>query len=199
MYTTREIRWFFVKDNTSIRSWFADKGFSFESADARTDHYLFLPDIHNLNVKLREGQIEIKQKTIVSKEYALGSQATGYLEEWKKWSLALDNKDTLSKSIMGHEYSQWIAVHKERMGLILRQDEDQQLHYHDISADLPSGCQIEYTRVRTNEQTWFTFGLEWFGESTQNLPEELLSEILGESKLDQQDSMSYATFLSEIK
>jgi len=66
-----------------------------------------------------------------------------------------------------------------------------------VSPSLDFGCQVEYTKVRLGDSTWYTFGLEWFGNKFLELSQPFMKEILGSSKLTLKQSKGYAAFLKE--
>lgn len=197
MFKSREIRWFTNHEDPSISRWFAGHDLNFRDSEARTDHYLPQPDKMDTGIKLREGLVEVKQRQGKPQQTSICPNARGYFEEYIKWSFKLAEEDPLSEAIIGEKKYGWTEVKKTRLGLKLTlQGEKSELV--SISEQIPFGCQIEYTRVQAMGKTWFSFGLEWFGEKSIDVSPDLILEILKDSKLHLNDSMGYAEFLTRI-
>lgn len=80
---TLELRWLF--DGASpraVRDWFGAD----EAPEERVDHYLLLPEAHELGIKLRDGRFEAKGRVGPPEAVDLGA-AQGVLEAWTKWSV----------------------------------------------------------------------------------------------------------------
>lgn len=194
MFRSREIRWFTTKEDRSISKWFAEHGLNFIDSETRTDHYLPLPDKKDTGIKLREGLVEIKEQQGKPQQAPICTGAKGYFEEYIKWSFKLAEDDPLSKAIVKENKYEWTEVTKTRLGLKLM-TQGQKPEFISISEQIPFGCQLEYTKIQLMGKTWFSFGLEWFGERLIDVNPLLISDILGESKLHLKDSMGYAEFL----
>jgi hypothetical protein len=197
MIASQEIRWFTQQAQPALLDWFAQQGQQFDRTPARTDYYLVGAGGADLAPKLREGKVEIKHRRGTPEPYALTGSARGYLEQWVKWSFQLDPADPLATQITGARADEdfWVAVYKQRMGVKLGPDQDGTQSLHPLSAQLDRGCQIEYTRVVLQGQTWYTFNLEWFGEPLLRLDPARLDAILGDSHLPEETSMGYGAFL----
>ncbi|MDN3669076.1 hypothetical protein QWY93_07030 [Echinicola jeungdonensis] len=198
MFRSKEIRWFSKEKHPEIVQWFSSQGLTLEGVSSRTDFYLPLPDKHDINVKLREGNIEIKHRLGEREKGKLTSKALGYFEDWVKWSFNAVNNDPLTKAIIQDKKYNWIPVHKTRMGMKVVKGQDGHCQLVPMDQFPPFGCQVEYTRIQVFRKTWFTFGLEWFGEKDLNLDTSLVQEILGESQLEEMDNMGYPEFLSRL-
>lgn len=200
MYKSKEIRWFSSTKQASITDWFSERGQSFSNTKPRTDYYLPNTDHDDISVKLREGNVEIKQRTGKTNLQQFTNHATGYYENWVKWVFNIKEDDILSAAIITKNKYLWTEVYKERIGIKLTTNEIGEIIIKDIrDMTLTFGCQIEYTRLLINKKEWFTFGVEWFGEKNIELDAILFSEILGESNLTAEDSFSYPQFLSAYK
>ena len=199
MYASTEIRWFFEKENDQIIDWFARKGISYQSIRKRTDHYLRYGQ-EDIGIKLREGRVEVKCRTSVPEERAVGSRADGYLESWTKWSFGITRQDPWAEKIINLQIgkNEWITVDKWRLGVKRTYDEKGALIFRNISDNVPSACQIEFTRLLVNGSTYFTFGIEWYGETFVPLGAPALDGILGDSVFSHDQSMGYAAFLMKI-
>ncbi|MFD1096094.1 hypothetical protein [Salegentibacter chungangensis] len=195
MFKTREIRWFSRAKDRHIIAWFAGKGLDFETAESRTDHYLPLPQKEDTGIKLREGRLEIKQRTTGPEKAKIAPNAEGYFEEYVKWSFGIAKTDVLAKEIVRENKYDWIKVEKKRLGLNLVK-ENGQLNFRKLDEETDSACQMEYTKIEVNAEQWFSFGLEWFGEEFIEPGAGLISEITGSTKLGLRSSMGYAEFLN---
>ena len=200
MYKSKEIRWFSLTHHQKISDWFLNYNQHFSITKPRIDFYLPMPDHHDMSIKLREGNVEVKQRTGDPKLQQLTNQATGYNENWVKWAFNIKEEDTLAKAIISENTYSWIEVYKERLGIKFTATEKGDIIIKDIrDMSLPFGCQIEYTRLRIHNKEWFTFGVEWFGEKSIEPGTNIFSEILGDTNLTKEESYSYAQFLSKYK
>src|SRR5689334_15836686 len=98
-----EMRWFTDYRDQIIVDWFARMGFDFDAVKSRTDYYLITNLKDDLGIKLREGNIELKQRRSRTEAVSITASATGYIEEWAKWSFNISSTDTESKSILEDE------------------------------------------------------------------------------------------------
>lgn len=199
MYPSTEIRWFFDKENSRIIDWFARKEISFQSIQKRTDHYLRYGQ-EDIGIKLREGKVEIKKRTAGPEVLEAGSHATGYRESWTKWSFGIDRQDPWADKIINLQIGkqEWTAVDKWRLGVKRTFDDLGHLVFKPINELVSSACQIEFTRLLINGKTYFTFGIEWYGETFVPLEASTLDEILGDSVFSIDRSMGYAAFLMTV-
>jgi hypothetical protein len=200
MYKSTEIRWFTQEENKTISRWFTKQGMSFNTTQARRDYYLTALDHDDIAPKIREGKIEIKHRIGTPKIHQFSSKTKGYLEEYIKWSFALDINDGLSEEIVkGNKHtSEWLEVYKERMGVKLAKGNKGTLEIYDIHEAINNGCQIEYTQIRVKGKTWYSFNLEWFGNEFLIIDSNFVAEILGDSLLKPEDSMGYGMFLKKV-
>lgn len=197
MYASKEIRWFTQTVNEQLLGAFEEKGLSFHESAARTDFYLPLPDRADMSIKLREGNIEIKQRMGTPKPGKLTPHTAGYFEDWVKWSFNLGKQDPLSAEIIDEKKYSWTAVYKERMGMKITNDHRGNILFRDITAPLPYGCQLEYTKIVIAGEEWFTFALEWFGDTHFELDTSIISGFLRDTAFQMEDSMGYGGFLKE--
>ncbi|WP_339715730.1 hypothetical protein [uncultured Kriegella sp.] len=192
MYKTKEIRWFFKTENTQIQNWF--KNHELNASNIREDLYLQLND-ENIGVKLRDGAIEVKHRTRARSKGCLITDVWGCFEHWTKWSFEAKSDDPVLLQITQGIYERWISVEKERLALQLTEINGKTKLF-SLSQSLDYGCQIEYTKLKIMGEKWYTFGLEWFGNTHMELETSLISQILGNTKLSIKDSISYPAFLS---
>lgn len=193
MFKTTELRWFSDKPQFGPIDWFRTHGLSFESIKPRTDSYLPLK-LNSMNVKLREGNLEIKHRIGHPFTTQLAPNVSGIREEWVKWSFSVEN-DRLASDILDTNKYQWVDVTKSRMAVQLTQAPDGSSFILPINQYVSSACQIEYTKVRLHDSTYFTFGLEWFENQFVELKESLLKDICQNDDFSTSNSMSYPGFL----
>lgn len=199
MYNSKEIRWFSRGIDGHLIDWFGAKGLLFATTDARTDFYMPLPDRVDMSIKLREGNIEVKQRTGVPSAGSLMAGAKGYFEDWVKWSFNADKSDRLCREIADERKYDWWELYKERIGVKVGLDGTGQPIVGSLKDRLPFGCQVEYTRLLINgTDEWFTFALEWFGSEQLALSDAFIADILGNVQFDLEDSMGYGEFLSRL-
>jgi hypothetical protein len=201
MYNSKEIRWFSETLQPDIVNWFRKHHLRFDQhGNKRTDFYLPFQS-KEIGIKLREKNIEVKQKLNRSAASKFGLNSSGYYEDWTKWSFTTDKNDMLSSLIEKEEYT-WHKIIKDRIGIKLSTFELKSndkilndLYLFSLKEEIPYGCQIEYTKIVIDDNTWFTFGVEWFGEAFIKLSEETIQEILGNTILKPDDSYGYPEFL----
>lgn len=187
LFETSEIRWFqpgHVPDD--IAAWFAAAVPSAAPSPVRTDQYLRLPGDDSLGIKLREGRIEIKQRTAVVGETTLTQSHAGILERWCKWSYALD--DVESPVAEAENTAAWIAVRKARSMASI-----------GVGA---ATCNVELTQAWFDEDPWWGICLEAFGSSENNdaaLVQAAKKVLKTGPVLKGEDSLSYAGVLAQLR
>jgi len=191
MKRTKEMRWFFKRDREQIKNWFSS--LAFVSTETRTDFYLKLEN-EDIGVKLRDGNIEIKQRIGPRGSDYINSNIWGYCDSFDKWSFDCKEKNPLLSKIVGHEYEEWIAVEKQRKVALLTK-EDGEIIARPLEEEVSFGCEIEYAEIFIEREKWFTFALEWFGTEFLKLDSESIADIVGDTKLNIRLSRSYPNFL----
>lgn len=198
MFKSREIRWFYPTELKSVEKWFMDNGYTFENADPRTDYYLPLKNQDDIGIKLREGNVEIKQRIARTKKENISELANGYFENYIKWSFSSAEKDPLFQEIIEGEKFNWLWVRKERVGYKLKENQNGSIIRVKLDEFPEFGCQVEYTRIKIKEELWYTLCLEWFGEKEIEIDLSILDEMLGDQELKASNSMGYAEFLKNF-
>ncbi len=198
MYRTKEIRWFSNTEDPEILRWFEENGFTFENTEARTDYYLPLKEQNDIGIKLREGNIEIKQRIHSSDEQKLVKRVKGHFENYIKWSFSSSNEDPLIHSIIEEEKYNWLAVRKERIGFKLKENQNGSIIKVKMTEYPKYGCQIEYTRIKVKNELWYTLGLEWFGSKELEFDLSILNKMLNKNRLKSENSMGYSQFLNRF-
>lgn len=198
MFKSREIRWFYPTELKSVEKWFMDNGYTFENADPRTDYYLPLKNQDDIGIKLREGNVEIKQRIARTKKENISELANGYFENYIKWSFSSAERDPLFQEIIEGEKFNWLGVRKERIGYKLKENQNGSIIRVKMDEFPEYGCQVEYTRIKIKEELWYSLCLEWFGEKEIEIDLSILDEMLGDQELKASNSMGYAEFLKNF-
>ena len=195
MYATREIRWFLQEEIPAAEAWFARHHLYLNAhAARRTDWYLPQPGRSDNGTKLREGEIEVKQRTGPPAAWQATPQAVGWLENWEKWSFRLPARGPQARQILSGS-TDWLAVQKERIGLKISVQKNGNYRFYPLKTSLASGLQVEYTRLQVHTQTWYTVALEAFGHHPPPLAETLAGQLLGPAHLPAEASLSYPGWL----
>lgn len=196
LYKSKELRWFKKSLDKPVLNWFKKRNITFENTGTRTDYYLMLSGREDLNIKMREGNIELKQRVSQPEKMELIEGVTGSFENWEKWSFELSSVNSVTGFINQAGDNRWIALNKCRLGVKFVQDGKSKTRILDINEPVSLGCQLEYTRIKVNEDLWYTFNLEWFGDDWIDPGAEVFYELLGSTKLTEFNSMSYAGFIN---
>lgn len=160
-YDSAEIRWFFPGEpGRELESWFR-QSFTRVAVGRRTDLYL-LGTGEALNIKLREGRLEIKQRGRTEAGFKVNSRVTGRRESWVKWPFDLAAEDLALPSAVPPTES-WLPVNKNRL---LRTFIPEMAEITETQAgSFPvRGCNAELTFLEVSGAPWYTVGLEAFGE-----------------------------------
>lgn len=168
MWTTAEVRWFYegaIPDE--VAAWFRQLKGEIMIQPPRTDRYV-RPTDAAMNVKLREGRVEVKRRDGSGRLERWTPQIAGQIGRWRKWGFAAQ-ADALD-DLGGQRY--WIAVTKARRMRSYWVDADgrtEPVRWGDLPA---RGCDIELSRVTVRDTVWWSLCLEAFGD------EESLAERL---------------------
>lgn len=181
MLTSVEVRWFFSGPVPGeFEEWFCRNSAAF-TASSREDLYLRFPASLGLNVKLREGRLEIKSlmKTLGARSFT--PDVAGNVQMWKKWSggeAAVEEFERLRTSAP----HLWIAVRKERT---LRKFSVGGASIVEVDAGRffpPEGCNIELTRITVDGTAYWSLAFEAYGDPAriegylQRIAERVLSD-----------------------
>lgn len=162
-----EVRWFGMRRTPiELEEWFGSSGGRPAETSCRTDRYLWLCDTDALGIKLREGRLEIKQRTIDSGVLAFPGGARGRVEAWRKWCCSAAGESDVAWP--GDDESGWIDVVKERRLRSFKQLSDGSLAGCRADEYPPAGGHLELTRLDVAEarpRHWWTLGAEAFGSS----------------------------------
>jgi hypothetical protein len=194
---TCEIRWFLKTPLSGIAGWLEDLEADRITTENRTDFYLFLPGRKDLGIKIREGRLEVKHRTAPPWPKQIAPAWEGYLEAWVKYGFELGRNKT-ERPLWAGEDPTLHEVVKYRRAMLIHQT-DGELTFGPLQYGNTTAIQLEYTKLRVLEETWYTLGLEWPEDLELQLPETFFREILGEDRLTRAESMGYAEFLQLLK
>jgi hypothetical protein len=158
MTLTLEARWFGTPPlPDALREWFDTLG-SVRTSD-QTDLYLPAED-PAFNLKLRDGQLQIKRRLAGPFRTSWGPKAAGRYEQWVKWSFRVDEE---SPSLSNEEPTDlWVPVKKTRHQLTIS-PEDQSSLTADLPTSPPASIEAELTTLQADSETAWTFCLEAVG------------------------------------
>src|ERR1700733_11784409 len=110
MLPSVEVRWFISGSlPEKLRTWFEQGILVAADRKKRTDHYLCLPGMTSIGVKLREGKFEVKRRDADLGLATIGSRAIGRLGLWRKWSFTIAD-EAAEKAPDNH----WCSIEKTR-------------------------------------------------------------------------------------
>jgi hypothetical protein len=163
MPTTAEVRWFFegpVPDE--IERWFCRGGLALAAAP-REDHYVTFPASLGLNVKLREGRLEIKTlvKTLGPRSFT--ADVAGNVQVWEK-QFSEDTAFTEFERLRTSAPHLWVAVGKERT---LRKFSLNGNSLKEVDAGqvfLSEGCNVELTKIAVAGSDHWSLAFEAYGD-----------------------------------
>jgi len=163
MLTSVEVRWFFegpIPDE--MGQWFG-RGGLFLKAAPREDHYVLFPAPLGLNVKLREGRLEIKSlvKTLGARSFA--ADVAGNVQIWQKRSGGDVAFKAFERLRTGSPHL-WVAVTKERT---LRKFSPDGASMKEVAAGtvfLSVGCNVELTKIAVKGSAFWSLAFEAYGD-----------------------------------
>lgn len=168
MLQTVETRWFGQGDvPADIWTWFEALPGNSEDQRPRRDLYLQPIQDDRVNVKLREGGLEVKQRQAIYGRISFSHSVAGQVERWIKWRFSLDDSSS-SVATMYANHSSWVSVHKERRLKHYQLDEagviDTAPPPTDVAGRRPEAglmiCHLELAVVRVGRNLWWTIAYE---------------------------------------
>lgn len=199
--TSAEIRWFIKgKIPTTVFDWFIGLNNNYVNQPERTDHYLVLKSDDSLGIKLREGNVEIKQLKQFIGNISPGNNINGNAEKWIKWSFELDQaKNILPKGVLNND---WLAITKNRI-LVNYGITEENIVSQKEPISYKNGCITELTSIIINNVDWWSFALEAYGEENRqkdNLV--LISHLILNDKSNihftLNDSLGYPSLIKQL-
>jgi hypothetical protein len=144
MLTTLELRWFVRGTPTNeVEHWFNVDcpGELLGSPEEREDLYLYTPECDYLNIKLRQGSLEVKWRKAELGILGFGDCGQGKAEKWLKWVCQdSDQQSMMPANVVGEKA--WVGVKKMRS----------QRHYQ--------GMTYELTQLSVTNDVWWSIALE---------------------------------------
>jgi hypothetical protein len=195
MHPSVEVRWF-VEGGLppEVTDWYED-AVGLADWQERTDRYIRPAAEGGLNVKWREGQLEVKRRIEVVGPASWGG-AAGTVERWRKWSFHLSDESPLAAT--GRD---WIAVTKHRTVRTLTFREDR-LVLTKPREVLQHGCTVELAEVTVQHASWWSVCLEAFGPDAEAraLLEQTASRVFAENPppLAAEQSLNYVDWLARL-
>lgn len=185
MLTTLELRWFsHGTPSLEVEQWFSANcpGKLLGLPEEREDLYLYTPGCEYLNIKLRQGSLEVKWRKSELGILRFGNCWEGKVEQWRKWIC----EDPTEQSILPAEVvgkGPWVAVRKRRS----------QRRYQGISYEL--------TQLSVKNHDWWSVAFEMAGEDTKQISKfegvvNQVSKTYRGLELTVSDSYAYPHWLS---
>ena len=210
MLLTAELRWF--NRGTlpeEISHWFQQDclGDHLAPPEEREDLYLYIPGCDYMNVKLRQGRLEIKWRKAELGVVRFEDRVEGKAETWGKWLCEDPTSDFQLAAVRGKE--SWVSVQKVRFLRKASLTQRQYQVFPDKSITLPvtesidQGCNVELTTLTINNNAWWSLAFEAFGEHErlmdhlQTLANQVFKTYHG-PKLLVEDSFAYPSWLSVV-
>ena len=166
MYNTIESRWFSLGEvPVALLNWFNACPGTVEHQPLRRDLYLPLGEGDGLGVKVRDGDLEIKQRRQQHGQIQLSGTVFGLVEEWTKWRFPLAEPET---PILNSGSDAWLAVDKQRQLRRYQVSASQEVKPAAPETTIYAGCEVEFTVLWAGGRLWWTVAFEAFGESAGN-------------------------------
>lgn len=163
---TAEVRWFFEGPvQADIGQWFSLGGLALHAAP-REDHYLLFPAPLGLNVKLREGRLEIKSLVGAPGLRTFATDIAGHVELWEK-RISGDAAVVEFEKLRASAPHLWITVGKERTLRTFSLEGDALQEVAAGTILLPNGCNVELTTIAVEGAACWSFGFEAYGEPSR--------------------------------
>jgi hypothetical protein len=202
MQTTAEVRWFYQgKIPVEVAEWFANSAGPIDYQPPRVDDYLLIPDANSVNVKLREGRIEIKQRYGAAVRHRFAGGSAGNIEFWRKWGF--DVAQGSSNGDFEETADTWLAVRKGRMARTYALQAEGGVTPLTDLREIEHGCSLELTEIEAGGEHWWSLCFEGLGLADR-LMETLVTvadQVLATSntfRLDNHDSCGYAAWLQRF-
>ena len=196
MGATAEVRWFYPGSvPEEVGAWFrALPGEPTE--EARTDRYL-RPTDAALNLKVREGQVEVKRRDAEGDLVRVHENVTGRIERWRKWSFDAAERTSADGAF-------WMTVAKARRKIRYRIEPDGQVVAHLGEERLTKGCDLEVARIAIQDDRWWSLCLEAFGDeaAVHDTLVRTAHHVFGTGhppRLDAAHSKGYAAWLMSLE
>jgi hypothetical protein len=205
MLTSLEIRWFYQgKLPEAVKTWFETElpGEILGTPDEREDVYLYTkPVCDYLNIKLRQGRLEVKWRKAELGILRIGERSQGNPEKWVKWMCEDPSADSITPiAVLGK--GPWLSVQKRRSQRFYQVTVNTSMTLVPITQVMPNSCAVEVTQLQVQGDDWWSLAFETFGEDTslkefQAIANQVFKAYSG-SELQVQDSFAYPKWLSSV-
>ena len=164
MRATAEVRWFYEGTiPAGVEAWFQRFERELYAQPPRTDSYLYPTDAA-LNVKVREGRLEIKRRDTQGTATVFNPRVEGYVERWRKWGFVLASGE--AGKVFDATDTLRIDVRKTRWMHSYRFDETGRIRPASVAEVSPSGCEVELAHIEAAGQGWWSLCFEAYGDET---------------------------------
>lgn len=187
MLTNLELRWFSLgKPPEEVEHWFRKEcpGKLLGSPETREDLYLSTPDCDYLNIKLRQGSLEVKWRKAELGILRLGDCGEGKVEKWLKWVCEDPDQQSMMPADVAQERA-WVGVKKVRS----------QRRYQGIAFELTQ------LTVRNNDWWSLAFEMATHGFNQIDSFESIVIEVSQTypgTELQRDQSFAYPAWLSAV-
>lgn len=168
MHPTLEVRWFLKGQlPTDLHRWFVEESTDPIDPEAREDWYLYAKH-HELGVKLRQGNLEIKQRVGSRGTCKLAKRVRGRVEKWVKWHFSIEQAS--GEAALSEPVGLWIPVQKKRWSRHYAVAAETVEAVQDVDPS-EQGCSLELSDLQVHDQRWYSLCFETFGSNNleQNL------------------------------
>lgn len=144
MLTTIELRWFVQgTPATEVEHWFHvdSPGQRLGLPEKREDLYLYAPECDYINIKLRQGSLEVKWRKAELGIWRFGECWEGKVEKWLKWSCDDSDQQSMMPANAAEERA-WVVVKKVR------------------SRRCYQGIVYELTQLNAGNDAWWSIAFE---------------------------------------
>jgi len=165
MYPTVEVRWFQKgKIPPPVLEAYRRAAPFDEDQPPRVDRYLRLPRRDDIGIKLREGLVEVKHRTLPFGTARFHDRAEGFVEGWMKWTFELANLPRYLKEAE-HWATWWVGVRKHRQLRKYRVLDDRRVAAVPLGEMCERGCEWELSEVQIEgiPEIWWSLSFEAFG------------------------------------
>jgi len=204
MLTSMEMRWF---DRGTIpgdvEHWFSVDcpGERLGKPDDREDVYLYTtPMCEYLNIKLRQGRLEVKWRKAELGVLQLGNLYEGKAEKWIKWFCEDPTTDNMTpEAVVGQ--GSWISVKKRRFQRMYNIFPGTSITLLPVNQPIHKSCAVEITQLNIRGNDWWSLAFEAFGEEATLMDKlqqtaQVLFKTYRGPNLQAKNSFAYPKWLS---
>jgi hypothetical protein len=203
IFNSAEMRWF-MPGNVPVaaQNWFNGISPKVIEQAVRTDYYLNIPGGDHMSIKIREGNLEFKQRSGDKVLSWKKENISGLIDFWQKWRFPVKDHDTMVSGIDIHREC-WTEVIKQRSLILFQAGAEGQIKPAQRGFLPENGCGLELTRIEMpdRQEKWWSLGLEAFGieEGMSDMlvvVAELVFSLPGKPSLALHDSFAYPSLLA---